>query len=158
MKKFTYKSPLGNILIEEENHYLQKVIFCSDCGQFNDSSSLIENCVTQLSAYFNKKLDTFDLPLNHNGTSFQREVWNYVKEIPRGETRSYKNIAHHMNNLGAIRAIGAANGANPFHIIIPCHRVIGSDGSLTGYAGGIDVKKGLLELEGIFINKQTSLF
>jgi methylated-DNA-[protein]-cysteine S-methyltransferase len=90
----------------------------------------------------------FDLPLAPTGTDFQRRVWDSLGKIPWGETRSYRDIARAIGNTAAVRAVGAANGRNPLPIIVPCHRVIGSDGSLTGFAGGIEAKKTLLKLEG----------
>ena len=101
----------------------------------------------QLEAYFAVKLLQFDLPLAPRGTPFQQEVWRQLCLIPYGETRSYGQIAEAMGRPKAVRAVGAANGANPIGIVVPCHRVIGSSGSLTGYAGGLPVKRFLLELE-----------
>ena len=102
----------------------------------------------QLRAYFDGDLRTFDLPLAPQGTPFQQRVWRALLTIPYGETRSYANIADAIGKPSACRAVGAANGANPIPIVIPCHRVIGSSGSLTGFGGGIDVKRRLLALEG----------
>ncbi|WP_319522880.1 methylated-DNA--[protein]-cysteine S-methyltransferase [uncultured Desulfosarcina sp.] len=101
----------------------------------------------QLSAYFAGERQTFDVALFPEGTPFQMQVWAALKEIPYGSVVSYRWIADRIGNPGAVRAVGAANGRNPISIIIPCHRVIGSDGSLTGYGGGLDVKKRLLRLE-----------
>ena len=108
----------------------------------------IINIFQQLKEYFNRKRKEFDLPLEIRGTDFQKKVWNELTKIPYGETISYGELANRMGDKNLMRAVAAANGANPIPIIIPCHRVIGSDGSLTGYAGGLDVKKKLLELEG----------
>jgi len=102
----------------------------------------------QLRAYFAGELREFDLPLAPRGTQFQQRVWRALLTIPYGETRSYANIADAIGKPSACRAVGAANGANPIPIVIPCHRVIGSSGSLTGFGGGIDVKRRLLALEG----------
>lgn len=101
----------------------------------------------QLREYFAGERDTFDLPLAPEGTEFQQEVWRAVAAIPYGETRSYGEIARRIGKADAVRAVGAANGQNPLPIVIPCHRVIGSDGRLTGYGGGLPLKKRLLELE-----------
>ncbi|MFE4533536.1 methylated-DNA--[protein]-cysteine S-methyltransferase [Streptomyces scopuliridis] len=104
--------------------------------------------VRQLGAYFAGELTEFDLPLRLNGTPFQREVWGQLQRIPYGETRSYGELAEFLGKPGASRAVGLANGKNPVGIIVPCHRVIGSTGSLTGYGGGLDRKQRLLVFEG----------
>jgi methylated-DNA-[protein]-cysteine S-methyltransferase len=102
----------------------------------------------QLGAYFAERLRTFDVPLAPQGTEFQRRVWRELREIRFGSTTSYAEIARHLGDVRATRAVGAANGRNPIPIIIPCHRVIGANGSLTGYGGGLDIKRFLLTLEG----------
>jgi len=102
----------------------------------------------QLKEYFKRQRKEFDLALEIIGTDFQKRVWNDLTKIPYGETISYGELAERMGDKNKMRAVAAANGANPIPIIIPCHRVIGADGSLTGYGGGLDVKKRLLELEG----------
>ena len=102
----------------------------------------------QMREYFKRERKDFDLPLEIIGTDFQKKVWNELSKIPYGETISYGELANRMGDKNLMRAVAAANGANPIPIIIPCHRVIGTDGSLTGYGGGLDVKKKLLELEG----------
>lgn len=104
---------------------------------------------SQLQAYFRGTLRSFDMPLDMRGTPFQREVWQALTAIPFGETRSYGQIAAQIGRPKAVRAVGAANGANPVPIIVPCHRVIGSNGKLTGYAGGLALKQQLLALEGL---------
>jgi methylated-DNA-[protein]-cysteine S-methyltransferase len=101
----------------------------------------------QLAAYFDGELTTFDLPLAAVGTPFQRSVWAALRRIPYGETRSYGQLAQALGRPDAARAVGAANGANPLGIIVPCHRVVGADGSLTGYGGGLERKQFLLDLE-----------
>jgi methylated-DNA-[protein]-cysteine S-methyltransferase len=103
----------------------------------------------QLREYFDGKRRTFSLPLDPEGTEFQRQVWSALRTIPFGETRSYAEIARQIGRPAAVRAVGAANGRNPLSIVAPCHRVIGSDGRLTGFAGGLETKAFLLELEGI---------
>jgi methylated-DNA-[protein]-cysteine S-methyltransferase len=103
----------------------------------------------QLREYFSRVRRTFDLSLDVRGTAFQRAVWDAVARIPYGETASYGEIARRVGKPGAARAVGAAVGANPLPIIIPCHRVIGADGSLTGYGSGLDAKERLLRLEGV---------
>lgn len=116
----------------------------------------LEDCVTQLKAYFNNQLRTFDLKLNPEGTLFQKKVWKHLSQIPYGKTVSYLELAKQLGNAKAIRAVANANGKNPIWIIIPCHRVIGADGSLTGYAGGLHRKQWLLNHEGEY--KQQTLF
>lgn len=108
----------------------------------------VKNIFLQLREYLNRIRKEFDLQLEIIGTDFQKNVWNELTKIPYGETISYGELAERMGDKNKMRAVAAANGANPIPIIIPCHRVIGSDGSLTGYGGGLDVKKRLLELEG----------
>ncbi len=103
--------------------------------------------IRQLEEYFAGTRKQFDIPLALRGTPFQLEVWHALQQIPYGETRTYAGIAHAIGRPTATRAVGAANGANPIPIIVPCHRVIGSNGSLTGFGGGIDVKRRLLDLE-----------
>ncbi len=158
MNRYSFPSPFGNILIEENNNELVSLKFNKTSLNFNDKSPVIKLTIQQLREYFNAKRTNFDLPLNILGTDFQKSVWKKVSKVPYGKTKSYSEISKQLENPGAIRAIGAANGKNNFHIIIPCHRIIGADGSLTGYAGGLDVKKQLLELEGALNTKQTSLF
>jgi len=111
------------------------------------SSPLLERAKQQLDEYFAGKRDDFDLPLELDGTDFQRAVWKALTQIPFGQTRSYADIAKAIGRPNAVRAVGAANGANPVAVIVPCHRVIGSDGSLTGYGGGLPRKKWLLAHE-----------
>jgi methylated-DNA-[protein]-cysteine S-methyltransferase len=114
----------------------------------NDSNSLIAETARQLRAYFEGRLRQFDVPLDLQGTDFQKRVWRQLVTIPYGETRSYAQVAAAIGASRAVRATGAANGANPVPIIVPCHRVIGATGRLTGYGGGLPLKKRLLELEG----------
>jgi len=114
------------------------------CG----TDSLIDEARRQLVAYFAGGLRAFDLPLAPNGTDFQRRVWSALQEIPFGTTISYAELARRVSNAAAVRAVGAANGRNPIPIIVPCHRVIGSSGSLTGFGGGLQRKQWLLRHEG----------
>ena len=116
-----------------------------------------EQTVSELQEYFGKSRTEFTLPLAPQGTDFQRRVWQALRNIPYGETRTYAQLADAIGNRAAIRAVGLANGRNPISIVVPCHRVIGSDGSLTGYAGGLDRKKLLLELEGAASLRQLEL-
>ena len=116
-----------------------------------------EQAVSELDEYFNGKRTEFTMPLAARGTAFQQEIWRLLREIPYGETRTYAQLSDAIGNRAAIRAVGLANGRNPISIVVPCHRVIGSDGGLTGYAGGLDRKRFLLELEGAPVSRQMEL-
>ena len=120
----------------------------SEKGERNDLNPDILEAARQLRAYFAGTLRDFDLPLDLRGTPFQLKVWHALETIPYGETRSYLQIATGIGAEKAVRAVGAANGANPIPIVVPCHRVIGSGGKLVGYGGGLPLKKRLLTLEG----------
>ena len=122
--------------------------FREPAGERNDANSWMNQAAEELRAYFAGKLHVFRVPLDMEGTEFQLSVWNYLTGIPYGETRSYGQVAEAIGRSKAVRAVGAANGSNPVAIIVPCHRVIGSSGKLTGYGGGLPLKKRLLELEG----------
>jgi methylated-DNA-[protein]-cysteine S-methyltransferase len=111
------------------------------------SNPLLREAVEQLQAYMARQLRDFDLPLDMVGTEFQKRVWNALLDIPYGETRSYSFVAQSIGSPKAVRAVGAANGSNPIPIVVPCHRVIGAGGSLTGYGGGLPLKRYLLDLE-----------
>ncbi len=117
-----------------------------------NSSEVIEQTITQFEEYFAHKRKVFDIPLLMLGTDFQKSVWEGLLKIPYGTTASYLELAKNIGNEKAVRAVASANGANAISILIPCHRIIGSDGSLTGYAGGLDVKKKLLEIENNLFN------
>jgi O-6-methylguanine DNA methyltransferase len=138
------KSGVREILINKksESDDFSKVI------QISPEDPKAINIFTQLREYFNLQRKEFDFPLEILGTDFQKEVWDELIKIPYGETISYGELANRMGDKNLMRAVAAANGANPIPIVIPCHRVIGADGSLTGYGGGLDVKQKLLELEG----------
>jgi methylated-DNA-[protein]-cysteine S-methyltransferase len=126
-----------------------------------ENIEVIQKAIEQLEDYFSGNRKTFDVPLSMVGTDFQQSVWKELMEIPFGETRSYLELSQQLGNPDAIRAVASANGANAISIIIPCHRIIGSDGTLVGYAGGLDAKKRLLRLEGAKNNRnrdQTELF
>lgn len=153
-----FNSPIGKIRIEEENGYITAVYFVNENidsnienGCINDS---IASCKEQLQEYFDGIRKKFDLKLKFlNGTEFQKNAWNELRRIPYGKTISYKEMAERINNPKACRAIGNANNKNPICIIIPCHRVIGSNGKMVGYAEGIDKKEFLLKLESENNNK-----
>ena len=118
-------------------------------GERNDRNALLVEAVRQLRTYCAGELREFQLPLDMQGTEFQKRVWRQLESIPYGETRSYSQIAEAIGSPQAVRAVGAANGANPIAIVVPCHRVIGAGGKLVGYGGGLPLKKRLLELEGV---------
>ena len=150
---FYYEYPIGPVGIIEEEGAISGVFFRNRKNSWAldaalAETSLIKKTAVQLRDYFNGKRKVFDIPLLLRGTGFQAAVWNVLRTIPYGETRTYKNIAALAGNPKACRAAGMANNRNPVVIIIPCHRVIGGDGSLTGYGGGLEVKQYLLELEG----------
>tara|TARA_B110000211_G_scaffold234988_1_gene308110 strand:- start:5982 stop:6458 length:477 start_codon:yes stop_codon:yes gene_type:complete len=149
----TYQSPLGEIALTANDHGLSALAFqtgkspISFAGLSQDNSKFTE-VIEQLSEYFSGTRKYFDIPLAPTGTAFQKKVWQALTEIPCGETKSYGWIAKSINNEKAVRAVGTANGANPIALIVPCHRVIGSNGKLTGYAGGLALKAKLLMHEG----------
>lgn len=142
-----YKSKIGllEIIADEKNLLIVRKI---DLLDSNINKNAITNEVKkQLESYFNKRLKKFDLPLNPIGSDFNKKVWNELINIPFGEVRNYKQIAKNIDNPNAYRAVGNANNKNPILIIIPCHRIIKSDGSIGGYRLGEDIKKQLLDLE-----------
>ena len=122
--------------------------FREPASERNDLNRWMNQAAEELRSYFAGTLLAFRVPLDMEGTEFQLSVWNYLTKIPYGETRSYAQVAEAIGRPKAVRAVGAANGSNPVAIIVPCHRVIGSSGKLTGYGGGLPLKKRLLELEG----------
>lgn len=144
---YTYDSPVGMLYLAEENGVLTDLRFRPIPIAEERETPLLSRAAEQLDEYFDGKRHEFDLPLYPRGTPFQTSVWSALQDIPYGETRSYKNIASALGKPTACRAVGSANNKNPISIIIPCHRVIGSGGALTGYGGGLDVKQALLELE-----------
>lgn len=148
MNTVYWKSPLGMIEICEEDNAIISLHF-SKFTKATDyiTSATINNTIKQLSEYFNRKREVFDIPTNPLGTEFQLKVWQELQKIPYGETRSYQDIAKNIGNIKACRAVGMANNKNPIAIIIPCHRVIGKNGTLTGYASGLRTKEKLLMLE-----------
>ena len=122
------------------------------------NSKIIEETIKQLDAYFKKERTYFEIPLLFAGTDFQKKVWNSLINIPFGKTESYLGLSKKLGNEKAVRAVATANGANAISIIVPCHRIIGKNGDLVGYAGGIQAKKKLLELENAIKNNQLKLF
>ncbi|MFY0603818.1 MAG: methylated-DNA--[protein]-cysteine S-methyltransferase [Flavobacteriaceae bacterium] len=154
------KTPLGIAKIVGDKHGIQSVSVLDDTSVILNNNKVtpkcLENCVQQLNEYFAGTRTVFDLKLNPQGTVFQQSVWKELLNIPFAKTRTYLEQTKKIGDPKAIRAVASANGKNPIWIIIPCHRVIGSDGSLTGYAGGVWRKKWLLEHESPV--KQQSLF
>ncbi|MFW2489896.1 methylated-DNA--[protein]-cysteine S-methyltransferase [Clostridium chromiireducens] len=148
---FYYNTEIGKIGIEENGAAITKIFFINEDLQEDISekseTELIKEAIRQLNEYFQGKRNVFDLPLEPKGTEFQKRVWNALKEIPFGETKSYGDIAKIIGNEKAARAVGMANNKNPIPIIIPCHRVIGANGKLVGYAGGLHIKEKLLKIE-----------
>ena len=143
---FGYQTPIGKIFISADNDYICGISLSRpDCEE--KETPLIKKAFSQLSQYFYGKRKSFDLPLKFNGTEFQKKVWNELLKIPYGKTTTYKEIAKAAGNEKACRAAGLANNKNKIMIVVPCHRVIGSNGNLTGYAFGISVKKQLLDFE-----------
>jgi methylated-DNA-[protein]-cysteine S-methyltransferase len=139
-------SPIGPLTLEANDEGLTRISFRVEETE-DKSSPLLALAIRQLDEFFAGKRTAFDVPLALRGTPFQLEVWHTLLRIPYGATRTYAQIAESIGRPAASRAVGAANGANPIPIIVPCHRVIGSNGSLTGFGGGIDVKRWLLDFE-----------
>ncbi|RAX55383.1 hypothetical protein CCY99_01315 [Helicobacter sp. 16-1353] len=142
-----YRSPIGLLEIIANKNALLVVSKINLLDSNINPNEITNKTKNQLESYFNKNLKNFDLPLNPQGSNFNKKVWNELIKIPFGEVKSYKQIAQNINNPNAYRAVGNANNKNPILIIIPCHRVIKNDGSIGGYALEINIKKQLLELE-----------
>jgi methylated-DNA-[protein]-cysteine S-methyltransferase len=149
------ESPVGQLRIVEHAGAITAIEFSPfrdhdgrPRGDRDDTAAVLVEAVRQLRAYFDRDLKDFDLPLDPRGSEFQKSVWGQLLEIGYGDTASYGEIARRLGKTNAAsRAVGLANGSNPIPIVIPCHRVIGADGTLTGYAGGIERKQALLEIE-----------
>ena len=148
-------SPVGPLLLGADDDHLRLIWFSTPRHPLPRSvaieggdNAVLRETGAQLEAYFTGRLRAFDLPLLPVGTPFQREVWSTLAQIPYGQTWSYGDVARHIGKPQAVRAVGAANGRNPLPIVLPCHRVIGADGSLTGFGGGLPTKQFLLMLEG----------
>lgn len=147
--KWTYQTVLGAVTIGATDDHIAYLKMHDACGGEFKETEIIQTAHLQLMAYLSGKRQDFDLSLQLKGTEFQQRVWRASCEIPFGQTMSYKELAELIGHPKAIRAVGAANGANPIYIIIPCHRIIGTNGSLTGYGGGLEMKEKLLKLEGV---------
>ena len=154
-------SPVGDLMLLASDTHLTSVRFAPHADDAaargwrratggTDADAILDLARAQLGDYFAGRITTFDLPLGPTGTPFQTQVWRALREIPFGETISYGELARRIGDPKAMRAVGAANGRNPIPIIVPCHRVIGANGSLTGFGGGIERKRWLLAHEGVF--------
>lgn len=157
MENCIINTPLGFAKLEgDENGVSSLTVLSNDVAVSNIIPEVLEDAVNQLNEYFKGERKTFSLKLNPEGTDFQKRVWDALLTIPFGKTTSYLQLSKDLGDVKAIRAVANANGKNPLWIIVPCHRVIGTDGSLTGYAGGLQRKQWLLEHESPF--RQQSLF
>lgn len=151
----TFKTPIGRLVVAADEGGLRRVLFetnrydPADRGTWKHDAAALREAREQLLAYFAGERRVFDLPLHPEGTPFQLKVWNALTEIPFGATRSYGDVARRIGDPKAVRAVGAANGRNPLPIVVPCHRVIGSDGRMVGFGGGLPTKQFLLVHEGI---------
>ena len=147
-----FDSPIGTLRLVSDGTHLVAIEFegmhAEQGGDLEATDAVLDACASQLAEYFAGERTRFRLPLAPAGTAFQRSVWKALEQIPYGQLNSYADIAAVIGKPRAVRAVGAANGRNPIPIVVPCHRVIGSDGSLTGFAGGLETKRRLLELEG----------
>jgi methylated-DNA-[protein]-cysteine S-methyltransferase len=151
------ETPVGPLLLAGDREELRIIDFEAGPHPVRPESNWTEDAaafvdaIAQLEAYFRRELRSFELPLAPHGTPFQMSVWSKLQSIPYGTTISYAELAKRVGNPQAVRAVGTANGANPLPIVLPCHRVVGSDGSLTGYGGGLEIKEKLLALEGALL-------
>lgn len=150
---YYYKSPIGWLEIAADDDFLYAIHFLEEEPESNNSpsNSIIDQTVAELSEYFEGKRNRFSIPLKLEGSDFQQSVWKQLQEIPCGQTTTYGKLAEQLGDSNKVRAVGKANGQNPIPIIIPCHRVIGADNSLVGYAGGITKKQQLLKHEGAIL-------
>lgn len=151
MNARTIETPIGPLTLEADENAVTTIRFGAGVAQ--DVSPLLDAAEAQLREYFAGMRRVFDLPIAPHGTAFQQRVWAALRTIPYGETRTYGELAAAIGNPSACRAVGMANHRNSLPIVIPCHRVIGANGTLTGYAGGVETKRKLLALEGISILK-----
>lgn len=143
----TVTTPLGLVYVGSDGDSVTEVYFTETNTTESQSCPVVDQALQQLKEYFAGQRQHFDLPLNAQGTAFQQAVWQQLQKIPYGQLASYKDVALAVDNPKGVRAVGMANNRNPISIIIPCHRVIGTNGSLTGYGGGLDKKQWLLALE-----------
>jgi methylated-DNA-[protein]-cysteine S-methyltransferase len=150
------KTPLGIAAITGDENGIKSISVLDEGSVSADIPIVLQDAVSQLNDYFERKRTDFDFKLNPKGTEFQQKVWKALLEVPYGKTRTYLEQSKILGDVKAIRAVASANGKNPLWIVVPCHRIIGTDGSLTGYAGGLWRKKWLLEHENP--TTQQSLF
>ncbi len=152
-----YMSPVGELMIESDQDKIVATKFLKDSKVREATTPVIRQCMKELDEYFEKGRKFFTVELDLRGTPFQLRIWNSLLAIDFGRTTSYSELALLTGDIKAVRAVGLANGQNPIPIIVPCHRVIGKDGSLVGYGGGLDKKEWLLRHEGA-LSRQTDLF
>ena len=152
-----YMSPLGDLLITSQNDKISGVQFCSGERSEIHLTPVVEQCIFELDEYFYRGRKFFNVDIHFSGTEFQNKVWNELLLIPYGRTISYIELAIRTGDINSVRAVGVANGQNPMAILVPCHRVIGKNGDLVGYGGGMDKKIWLLQHEGAFAD-QLNLF
>ena len=161
-----YHSPVGIIKIKISGNYVNELLYINDESELmrestklsSEERQVLDKCIAQFDEYFSRKRKIFDLPVKQEGTEFQQKVWNELIKIPYGKTISYLQLAQQLGDVKSIRAAASANGRNKLNIIVPCHRVIGSDGSLVGYGGGLPRKKWLLDHENKYANGVSLLF
>lgn len=159
------KSPVGLLTLVASHKGLAGILWEDDDPKrvrleprfLDDQNPILQETEKQLGEFFKSERTVFDLPLNFKGTSFQKAVWNELLKTPFGRVRSYGDVARAIGNIKAVRAVGAANGKNPISIVCPCHRIVGADGSLTGFAGGMKAKTILLKLENINCDEDNKL-
>jgi len=152
--KTYFDSPLGVIELTATEEGVASLYFVNERQKATSLNKILKDCVKQLDEYFRNARKEFSIPLDIQGTEFQKKVWRGLLNIPFGKTISYLQLAKNLGDEKSIRAVGGANGKNPVSIIVPCHRVIGSNGTLVGYGGGLDKKKWLLEFEGTLVQKE----
>src|SRR5450432_3151220 len=160
-----YHSPIGIIKIKISGSHVNELIYVNDESEISsetielaEDKKILQKCIAQFDEYFSGRRNIFELPVEQEGTVFQQKVWNELIKIPFGKTISYLQLAQRLGDVKSIRAAASANGRNKLNIIVPCHRVIGSDGSLTGYGGGLPRKKWLLDHENKYANGVSLLF
>jgi len=159
-KYITYlKTPIGQVKLTADDNAVNSIFFVFNDTEIEEENinSILSQCKKELSEYFAGKRKTFDVPIRQAGTEFQQRVWSELVKISYGKTVSYNHIAIALGDKKSVRVVGNSNGKNQISIIVPCHRVIGSDGSLTGYAGGLWRKKWLLNHEGKYSNEERQM-
>jgi|SRR6185312_2114401 len=161
-----YHSPVGIIKIKISGSYVTELLYINDESELmresikvsSEEKQILDKCIAQFDEYFLGKRKIFDFPVKQEGTVFQQKVWSELVKIPYGKTISYLQLAQQLGDAKSIRAAASANGRNKLNIVVPCHRVIGSDGSLIGYGGGLPRKKWLLDHENKYANGVSLLF